>query len=58
MGTVIEDIIAPNIPVLAKAHFNCDIIDRYLIRPYITNSKDKSKRRELDFVVSCETCVF
>ena len=58
MGTVIEDIIAPNIPELAKNHFNCEIIDRYLIRPYVTNSKDKTIRREFDVVVSCETYVF
>lgn len=58
MGTVIEDIVAPNIPRIAQEFFNCESIDRFLIRPYVTHSLDIKRRREFDVVVKCANFVF
>jgi len=58
LGSVVEDIVAPNIPEIAKNYFNCQEIDRYLVQPYVRSTKDPNKRREFDVVVSCEDYVF
>lgn len=52
MGTIIEDIVSPNIPSIAKKYFNCDEIDHLMIRNY-KRSPDKSKGKEFDLIAVC-----
>jgi len=50
MGTVVEDIVAPNIPRIAKEYFNCTDLDDFMIRRRIKNKKDKTKIKEFDII--------
>ena len=54
MGTLVEDIVAPNIPHLAKKYFGCNEIDFFAVRVKRRNQVDKTKRREFDVIVVCE----
>lgn len=52
MGTIVEDIVAPNIGGVAKRYFSCDDFDFFAIRVKRRNTKDRSKSREFDVVAS------
>ncbi len=55
MGTIVEDIVAPNIPRILKEYFGCDekdIMD-VSIRRRVSNKKDPSLKREFDIVAVC-----
>jgi hypothetical protein len=54
MGTIVEDIVAPNIPRIAKEYFSCERIDDFMIRRIVRNKKDRAKRREFDVIAVCE----
>lgn len=54
MGTVVEDIVAPNIPRIAKEYFGCEQLDYIAIRVKKRNTVDKSKRREFDAIALCD----
>jgi len=54
MGTVAEDIVAPNIPRIAKEYFNCSDIEDFIIRRRVKNKKDRSKIREFDVIARCK----
>lgn len=51
LGTVVEDIVAPNLPRIAKEYFQCGEIDDVMVRRWIRSKKDRSKRREFDVIV-------
>ncbi|GEM_PF-767712 len=53
MGTFVEDIVAPNIPRIAKQLFDCEEIDDFMVRRTVRNKKDPSKRREFDVIAVC-----
>ncbi len=56
MGTVVEDIVAPNIPRILREYFNCDedsIID-FSVRRKIQNKKKPKKKREFDVIAICD----
>ncbi len=53
LGTIVEDIVAPNIPRIAKELCHCDEIDDIMIRRWVRNKKDRSKRREFDVIAVC-----
>ncbi|GAB4420941.1 MAG: hypothetical protein OHK0032_16720 [Thermodesulfovibrionales bacterium] len=53
MGTLVEDIVLPNIPRLAKEYFGCDEIEDIMIRRKRINPKDRSKKREFDVIAVC-----
>ncbi len=53
MGTLVEDIVSPNIPRIAKEYFGCDEIEDFMIRRQVVNKKDRSKRREFDVIAVC-----
>lgn len=57
LGTVVEDIVAPNIPRIAQECFKCKDIDFFGIRITKRNSKDKYKRREFDVIAVCDDTV-
>jgi hypothetical protein len=51
LGTIPEDIVAPNLPRIAKEYFQCEEIDDVIVRRWVRNKKDRSKRREFDVIV-------
>jgi len=51
LGTIPEDIVAPNLPRIAKEYFHCEEIDDLIVRRWVRNKKDRSKRREFDVIV-------
>ncbi len=50
MGTIVEDIVAPNIPRIAKQYFKIESLEFFAIRVNKINTKDKSKRKEFDVI--------
>jgi len=50
MGTVVEDIVAPNIPRIAKEYFNCENIEDFSVRRKLLNKKDNKTKREFDVI--------
>ncbi|BCB96560.1 hypothetical protein JZK55_14820 [Dissulfurispira thermophila] len=53
MGTLVEDIVFPNIPRLAREYFGCEDIEDIMIRRKRINTKDRSKKREFDVIAVC-----
>ena len=52
LGTVAEDIVAPNLPRIAREQFGCpDEPDDFMVRRWVRHKIDNSKRREFDVVV-------
>ncbi len=54
MGTLVEDIVAPNLPRIAKQYFGCTDIEFFAVRVRRRHSVDKSKSREFDVIVVCD----
>jgi len=54
MGTLVEDIVAPNISGIAKEYFGCKELDFFGIRIRKKNTKDASKVREFDVIAVCD----
>ncbi|HIE25690.1 TPA: hypothetical protein EYP66_00205 [Candidatus Poribacteria bacterium] len=50
MGTIVEDIVAPNIPQIAKEYFGFRDIEDFMVRRQVRNKKDRAKRREFDVI--------
>jgi len=50
MGTIPEDIVAPNIPRLAQTHFGCSELDDFMVRRQVRHKRDPTKRREFDVI--------
>ncbi|MFN3533513.1 MAG: hypothetical protein ACK41Q_13550 [Candidatus Brocadia sp.] len=58
MGTVVEDIVAPNIPRIAQEYFGCKDLEFFGLRVHKRNAKDRSKSREFDIIaVSDDTVI-
>ena len=52
LGTVAEDIVAPNLPRIAREQLGCpDEPDDFMVRRWVRHKLDNSKRREFDVVV-------
>ena len=54
LGTVVEDIVAPNIPGIARKFFGCGELDYIAIRVRKRSLRDKSRRMEFDAIAACE----
>jgi hypothetical protein len=50
MGTIVEDIVAPNIPWVAKTYFKAEVIEDFMIRRKKTKSSDRSVQKEFDII--------
>jgi len=48
MGTLVEDIVAPNLPRIAAEYFGCVEIEDFMIRRKVRNKKDRTKVKEFD----------
>ena len=57
MGTVVEDIVAPNIPRIAREYFGFSDIEDFMVRRQVRNKKDRAKRREFDVIAVGENQV-
>ena len=51
MGTIVEDIVAPNMPRIAKTYFGIGTINDFMVRRWVRSPIDPSKRREFDVIV-------
>lgn len=52
LGTVAEDIVAPNLPRIAREQFGCaEEPDDFMVRRWVRHKVDHSKRREFDVIV-------
>ena len=59
LGTVAEDIVAPNLPRIAREQFGCpDEPDDFMVRRQIRHHVEKSKQREFDVIVVYPDKVF
>jgi hypothetical protein len=54
MGTLVEDMVIPNIGGIAKRYFNCEDFEYFASRVKKRNTKDRSKRREFDIIAACD----
>lgn len=54
MGTVVEDIVLPNIPRIADVYFGCRELDFIAIRIKKRSVTDRSRRREFDAIAVCD----
>ena len=57
MGTVVEDIVAPNIPRIARQYFGCEDLDSLAVRYTRRHPADRSKQREFDVVAAWDDIV-
>lgn len=57
MGTLVEDMVAPNIKGIAKRYFGCEEFEDFMIRRQKRHSKDRTKRREFDIIAVCDESV-
>jgi uncharacterized protein YoxC len=57
MGTLVEDMVAPNIKGIAKKYFGCDEFEDFMIRRKKRHSKDRTRRREFDIIALCDESV-
>ena len=62
LGTIVEDIVAPNLPVIAARYFDCAVIDTFALRVKKRNQvrQDNTKNSELEFdaILTCEHYLF
>ena len=50
LGSIVEDIVAPNIPRIAQEYFGCAEIEYLMVRSERRNPSDRSRRREFDVI--------
>ncbi|MFN8494997.1 MAG: hypothetical protein U0350_45760 [Caldilineaceae bacterium] len=51
LGTIAEDIVAPNLPRIAHEQFGMDDIEDFMVRRNVRNKIDRSKQHEFDVIV-------
>ena len=54
MGTLVEDMVAPNIPEIAREFFGDDDLDLFAVRMMKRNTKNPGWRREFDVIAMTE----
>ncbi|SIQ42369.1 hypothetical protein SAMN05920897_108142 [Alkalispirochaeta americana] len=58
LGTVIEDIVAPNIPGIMARYFGVDEPDLLMVRPRKKHPQDPGRRREFDVLAVAGNRIF
>ncbi len=53
LGTLVEDIVAPNLPRIARQSLGCERLDDFMVRRQVRNKRDPEKRREFDLIAVC-----
>jgi hypothetical protein len=54
MGTLVEDVVAPNIPRIAQTYFGCEDLDYFAVRVRKKSLKGDRHKREFDVIAACE----
>jgi len=54
MGTIVEDMVAPNVPGMARDLFMIKTLDFFAVRVRKTKEKDRSLQREFDIIAVSE----
>jgi hypothetical protein len=54
MGTLVEDVVAPNIPRIAQNYFGCDDLDYFAVRVRKKSLKGGRQKREFDVIAACQ----
>ena len=54
MGTIVEDMVAPNVPGIARDLFEIKYLDFFAVRVRKTKKKDRSLEREFDVIAVSE----
>ncbi|RMF35250.1 MAG: hypothetical protein D6759_04920, partial [Chloroflexi bacterium] len=57
LGTVVEDIVAPNIPRIARDYFGFPEIEDFMVRRKVRHKRDRTRRREFDVIAVGEDWV-
>ena len=57
LGTVVEDIVAPNIPRIARDYFGLPEIEDFMVRRKVRHKRDRTRRREFDVIAVGEDWV-
>ncbi len=58
MGTLVEDMVAPNIPTIAREYFGDDDFEFFGLRVRKRNVKNRSIRREFDIIAASDDTFF
>jgi len=58
MGTIVEDIVAPNIPTLAEKYFNVKTFDDFAVIYSKRHPKDKERMKEFDIIAVSDKYLF
>ena len=58
LGTIAEDIAAPNVRTMVAEHFGCREIDSYSVRVMRRSQKDRKRLTEFDVVITCDNYLF
>ena len=58
MGTIVEDIVAPNIPHIAKTYFGVEKLDFFGIRIQKAHPKGDGKKKEFDVIAVSKDYLF
>ena len=58
LGTLAEDIAAPNMRTIAKELFSCEYIDNFGVRIERRTTKDRKIINEFDVILSCQHYLF
>ncbi len=58
LGTLAEDVAAPNLRTVAQDYFQCEEIDSFAVRVKRRSTKDRTLTTEFDVVLSCQQMLF
>jgi predicted nuclease of predicted toxin-antitoxin system len=58
MGTIVEDIVAPNIPGIAKTYFGVETLDFFGIRIQKAHPEKKGRKKEFDVIAVSKEYLF
>jgi hypothetical protein len=53
MGTLVEDVVAPNIPRIAQTYFGCEDRDYFAVRVRKKSRKGDRQKKEFDVIAAC-----
>jgi hypothetical protein len=54
MGTLVEDVVAPNIPRIAQTYFGCEDLDFFAVRVRKKSRKGDRQKKEFDVIAACQ----
>ena len=58
LGTIAEDIAAPNVRTMAQTYFGCQEVDGYAVRVERRSKADRKRITEFDVVLVCDNYLF